>query len=252
MVAGNTARDAQLAQQHGKRMARVEILFDKLDQQLPTLVRCVEVCSEFGPTAEAAASTHANIRDQTATTTQTVSQRLDGMEETIRDTFLDLKVDVISTTLALLERNIATHFTAVDAALMQMASSPHAGVGPDGPPLRETPPTQAAVPDPSRMDTAIPGLARPTSADKAPHPGCFQAETTFQPGSAFPASNQFSHMKDGGPPHADSNHRQQMADDSDDAGVWTAWRPDSAIPANRFQHYRDMGVPHEQAHHQPQ
>ena len=174
------------------------------------------------------------------------------MEETIRYTFLDLKVDIISTTLALLGCNIATCFTVVDTALAQMASSPHASVGPDGPPLRETPPTQAAVPDPSRMDTAIPGLARPTSADKAPHPGCFQAETTFQPGSAFPASNQFSHMKDGGPPHADSNHRQQMADDSDDAGVWTAWRPDSAIPANRFQHYRDMGVPHEQAHHQPQ
>ena len=41
MVAGNTARDAQLAQ-HGKRMARVEILFDKFDQQLPTLAWCVE------------------------------------------------------------------------------------------------------------------------------------------------------------------------------------------------------------------
>ncbi len=39
------------------------------------------------------------------------------MEETIRDTFLDLKVDVISATLALLERNIATRFTAVDTAL---------------------------------------------------------------------------------------------------------------------------------------
>ena len=60
MVAGNTTRDAQLAQ-HGKRMARVEILFDKLDQQLPALERCVEACSEFGPTAEAVASTLANI-----------------------------------------------------------------------------------------------------------------------------------------------------------------------------------------------
>ena len=73
------------------------------------------------------ASTLANIRDHTATTAQTVSQRLDGMEETIRDTFLDLKVDVISTALASLERNIATRFTAVDMALAQMALIPPAG-----------------------------------------------------------------------------------------------------------------------------
>jgi hypothetical protein len=188
MVKGYTARDAQLAQ-HGERMARVEIIFDKFDQQLPSLARCVEACSEFGPTAAAVALTLDNIRDHTATTTQTVSQRLDGMEETIRDTFLDLKVDVISTMLALLERNIATHFTAVDTALAQMASSPHVGVGLDGPPLREMPPMQAAVPDPSGLDTAIPGLARPTSDDGAPHPGRFQAATTFRPGSAFPAGN---------------------------------------------------------------
>jgi hypothetical protein len=75
MVEGNTARDAQLAQ-HGKRMARVEILFDKFDQQLPSLAQGVEACSEFGPTAAAVASTLNKIRDHTATTTQTVSQRL--------------------------------------------------------------------------------------------------------------------------------------------------------------------------------
>jgi hypothetical protein len=178
MVEGNTAQDAQLAQ-HGKRMARVEILFDKFNQQLPSLVRCVKACSEFGPTAAAVASTLDKIRDHTATTMQTVSQRLDDMEETIRDTILDLKVDVISATLASLERNIATHFTAVDTALAQMASSPHAGVGPDGPTQRETPPTQAAVPDPSDLDTAIPGLARLAGDDGAPHLSRFQAATMF-------------------------------------------------------------------------
>jgi hypothetical protein len=132
----------------------VEIIFDKFDQQLPSLARCVEACSEFGPTAAAVASTLDKIRDHTATTTQTVSQRLDDMEVTIWDTILDLKVDVISTTLSSLERNIATRFTAVDTALAQMASSPHAGVGPDGPTQRETPPTQAAVPDPLDLDKA--------------------------------------------------------------------------------------------------
>ena len=156
------------------------------------------------------------------------------MEETIRYTFLDLKVDIISTTLALLGCNIATCFTVVDTALAQMASSPHASVGPDGPPLRETPPTQAAVPDPLGVDTAFPGSARPASGDGAPHPGRFQVETMFQPGSAFSAGNRFSHIKDGGPTHADSNHQRGMADNSDDAGVWTAWPPGLAIPANHF------------------
>ncbi len=98
MVDGNTARDAQLAQ-HGERMARVERIFEKVDQQLPSLVRCIATCSEFGPTAAAVASTLNEIRDHTVT----VPQRLDDMEETIRDTILDLKVDVISTTLASLE-----------------------------------------------------------------------------------------------------------------------------------------------------
>ena len=59
-------------------------------------------------------------------------------------------------------------------------------------------------------------------------------------------------MKDGSPPHADSNHRRRMADNSDNAGAWTTWHPGSAIPANRFQHYRDGRVPHEKAHRQPQ
>ncbi len=92
---------------------------------------------------------------------------------------MDLKVDVISMTLASLERNFARRFTAVDTALAQMASSPHEGVGPDGPTQRETPPTQTAVPDPSDLDTAIPGLARSAGDNGAPHLSRFQAATTF-------------------------------------------------------------------------
>ncbi len=90
-------------------------MFDKLDQQLPKLARCVAVCSEVVTTVDAAGSTLACIQEQMALTCQSVTQRLDSMEETIRDKFLDLKVDIldlkvdiISTTLALLERNIAT------------------------------------------------------------------------------------------------------------------------------------------------
>ncbi len=227
MVDGNTARDAQLAQ-HGKRMARVELICKKVDQQLPSLEWCVAACSEFGPTAAAVASTLNKIRDHMVT----VSQRLDDMEETIRDTILDLKVDVISTMLALLEHNNATRFTAVNTALAQMASSPHAGIGPDGPTQRETPPTHAAVPDPLDLDTAIPGLARSAGNDGASHLSCFQAATTFRPGSAFPAGNRFPHTPDGGHAHADSNHRRRLADNRDNAGVRLAWRSGSAIPAD--------------------
>jgi hypothetical protein len=115
MMEVDTARDAQLAQ-HGERMARVEILFDKFDQQLPSLARCVEACSEFGP-------------------------------------------------------------------------------------------TEAAVSDPLDLDTAIPGLARSAGNNGAPHLSCFQEATTFRPGSVFPAGNRFPHTPDGGPAHADSDHR---------------------------------------------
>ncbi len=42
MVESNNVRDAQLAK-HSKRIDRMEILFDRLDHQLPNLARCVEV-----------------------------------------------------------------------------------------------------------------------------------------------------------------------------------------------------------------
>ena len=47
------------------------------------------------------------------------------MEETIRDTFVDLKVEVITATLTSLEIKIASRFTAVDVALAQLVSPPH-------------------------------------------------------------------------------------------------------------------------------
>ncbi len=94
--------DAQLAK-HSKRINRMEILFNRLDHQLPNLVRCVEVCSEVGSSTMAIASTLTTIQDQTATTAQMVTQHLDDMEETIWDTFVDLKVDVLTSTLTSLE-----------------------------------------------------------------------------------------------------------------------------------------------------
>ena len=88
---------------------------------------------EVRSNATAIASTLTNIRDQTAITMQTVTQHLDDMEETIRDTFVDLKVKVLASTLASLERNIATRFTTVNTALAQMASPTHTAGGSNGP-----------------------------------------------------------------------------------------------------------------------
>ncbi len=70
----------------------------------------------------AIASALTTLRDQTTTMAQTVTQRLNDMEETIRDTFVDLKVDVIKATLTSMENTIASRFTAVDVALAQLVS----------------------------------------------------------------------------------------------------------------------------------
>ena len=116
MVESNHMCNAQLAK-HSERIDRMEILFDRLDNQLPNLARCVKVCSEVGSSTTAIASTLTTLRDQATTTAQTVTQRLDDMEETIRDTFVDLKVDVLTATLTSMENTIASCFTVVDVAL---------------------------------------------------------------------------------------------------------------------------------------
>ena len=172
---------------------RMEILFEQMDSQIPNMTRCVEVCSEVGSSSTAIASTLTTIRDQTVTTAQTVTQHLDDMEETIRDTFVDLKVEILTATLTSLETKIASRFTAVDVALAQLVSPPH--------PAAETPPTSAPVPPdlPARpvVDTDRPSsatLADDVDAEEASPPTRFQATTTFKPGSSFPAGNRVSHL----------------------------------------------------------
>jgi hypothetical protein len=187
MAESNNVQDVQLAK-HSERIDRMEILFDQLDHQLPNLARCVEVCSEVGSSATAIASTLTTIRDQTATMAQTVTQRLDDMEETIRDTFVDLKVDVLTAMLTLMERTIATCFTTVDVALAQLASPRRLAGASDRP---HTPaPSDVTAPPDAAMD--LPGSARLTGHEDAPPPNCFQAMTTFSPGSSFPAGNRVS------------------------------------------------------------
>ena len=178
MAENNQMRDAHLVK-HSKRMDRMEILFERLDNQLPNLARCVNVCLEVGSSTTAIASTLTTLRDQTTITAQMVTQRLDNMEETMCDTFVDLKVDVSKVTLTLMENTIVSHFTAVDVGLAQLASPlcraavsdlPHSPAPPD-------------FPTPPDADTDCPGSAWPTSDDgdgDAPPPNRFQATTTFR------------------------------------------------------------------------
>ena len=194
MAEGNQVRDAQLVKQ-SERLDRMEVLFDRMDAQLPKMSRCVELCSEVASSSSGIASTLTTIRDQTVTTAQTVSQRLDGMEDTIRDTFVDLKVEVITATLTSLEHKMATRFTAVDEALAQLASPPLPAT-PPSPPSEPAPPVSTTPADVDNAD-ATPTPTRLTGdavTDAASYPPRFNAHPTFNPGSAFPPGNRVSHM----------------------------------------------------------
>ena len=193
MAENNQMCDAQLAK-HSERMDRMEILLERLDNQLHNLACCVDVCLEVGSSTTAIASTLTTIRDQMTITAQTVTQCLNDMEETIRDTFVDLKVDVIKATLTSMENTIMSCFTAVDVALAQLAS-PLCRAGVSDLPHSPALPNFPAPPD---ADTDCPGSARPTGDDgddDVPPPNCFQATTTFRLGSSFPAGNWVSHMR---------------------------------------------------------
>ena len=146
----------------------------------------MEVYLEVRSNATAIASTLTNIRDQTAITMQTVTQHLDDMEETIRDTFVDLKVEVLASTLASLERNIATRFTTVNTALAQMASPTHTAGVSNGPPPQANPTAPTNVPAPTSMDTALAESASPTGNQDAPPTNHFSGNNYVSPGVNVP------------------------------------------------------------------
>jgi hypothetical protein len=216
MVESNHMRDAQLAK-HSKRIDRMEILLDPLDNQLPNLARCVEVCSEVGSSTTAISCTLTTLRDQATTTAQTVTQRLDDMDETIQDMFVDLKVDVLTATLTLMENTIASHFTAVDVALAQLASPLRWAGAPDWPHS----PAPPDFPTPPDVDTDRPGSARSTRNNDAPPPNCFQATTTFSPGSSFPAGNWVSHIREADNLDVGIEHGTWRTQDRADMGAHT-------------------------------
>jgi hypothetical protein len=229
----------------------MEILFDRLDLQLPNLARCVEVCSEVGSSTTKMASTLTTIRDQRTTTAPTVTQRLNKMEETIQDTCVDLKVDVLTSTLTSLERNIVTRFTAVDMALANMVPPTHTAGASDRPPPQDHSTAPPAIPAPPDVDTEPPGSASPTSNEDADPSNRFQANTTFHPGSTFPTENRVSHTTEANHPDGDFDHGTGRAQNREDMGIPNTSRPGSALPANGLSHYGDGQLSRVQTHRQP-
>jgi hypothetical protein len=161
------------------------------------------------------------------------------MEETIRDTFVDLKVDVIKATLMSMENTIASRFTAVDVALAQLVSP----TCQDGASDRPHSPALPDLPAPPDAATDCSGSAQPMGAEdsnKVPPPNSFQATTMFNPGSSFPAGKRGSHM-----PVSDNrvnkvDHGTWRQQDRADSGDHTQSRPRAVLPTTASTHYRDM------------
>ena len=197
------------------------------------------------------ASTLTTIRDQTTATVQSVTQRLNEMEETIRDTFVDLKVDVLTSTITFLEHIIVTRFTAVDMALANMVPPTHTAGASDWPPPQDHSTALTVVPAPPNTITEPPGLASPTSDEDAHPPNHFQANNMFHPGSMFPAGNRVSHRTEADHPDGDSNHGTRWAQNHEDMGIQSTSCPGSALPANGSSHYGDGRLSRVQTQHQP-
>jgi len=160
------------------------------------------------------------------------------MEETKRDMFVDLKVDVTKATLTPMENTIAYCFTAVDVALVQLVSP----TCEDGASDRPEPPALLDLPAPPDAATDHSGSAQQMGAvdtNEAPPPNRFQATTMFNPGSLFPAGNQVSHMRVSDNSVNDVDHGTWRQQDRADSGEQTQSRPRAALPTTASTRYRE-------------
>jgi hypothetical protein len=141
LIDGMKVCDAQMVK-HSERMDHMEILFAKVDRQLPCLARFVEVCTSVGREVDAVGSNLTKIREQAESATTVMNLHLDSMEETFKDSFRALNVDGTSAKLTSLEGTFTALFTEVENALENMAST--------------TPTPLGMVPDENKMQEAIP------------------------------------------------------------------------------------------------
>jgi hypothetical protein len=160
------------------------------------------------------------------------------MEETIRDTFVDLKVDVLKATLTSMATTIASRFTAVDVALAKLVSPP-CQAGATAWPHSPAPPDLPAPPDADTERTGSDQQTGDDDADEATPPNRFQATTTFHPGFSFPAGNRVSHMRVSDHRIDKVNHGTWRQRDWADLEAHTQSRPCPVLPTTGLTHYRE-------------
>ena len=136
-------------------------------------------------------------------------------------------------------------------ALANMVPPTHMVGASNWPPPQDHSTAPTADPAPPNADTEPPGLASPTSNKDAHPPNCFQANTTFRPGSTFPTGNQVSHRTEADHPDGDFDHGTGRAQNHEDMVFQSTSCPGSALPANGSSHYGDGRLSRVQTQHQP-
>jgi hypothetical protein len=203
LIDGIKVRNAQMVR-HSEQMDHMEILFAKVDRQLPDLVRFVEVYTSVGTEVDAVGSNLTKIREQAESAMMVMNLCLDSMEETFKDSFRALNVDGIIAKLTSLEGTLTALFTEVENSLKNMASTTPT---PSGIVLHEKK-NQEAVPNPSENDQGITTLGSAAVEDDKP-PNRFPTVTSFsyRPGLLLPAGNCYPHLRDNRIPPAYDAHR---------------------------------------------
>jgi hypothetical protein len=108
---------------HKEHLDHVKVLFAKLDKHLPELTTIVEVCRAVGMNVDDVSSKITQVLEHAESATLSLNKRIDIMDETLRDTFLNFKVDGITTKLDVLEESLTTWITEVDEALKHIATN---------------------------------------------------------------------------------------------------------------------------------
>jgi hypothetical protein len=98
---GNDCNAEQV--KHKECLNHVEVLFDKQDKYLPKLMTIVKVCLAVDTNVDDVSSKITQDMEQAESAMLSLNKRIDTIDETIQDVFLDFKVDGITTKMALLE-----------------------------------------------------------------------------------------------------------------------------------------------------
>jgi hypothetical protein len=178
---------------HKECLNYVEVLFDKLGKHLPDLTTVVEVCLALGTNVDDASSKITQVMEQAESATLSLNIPIDTIDETIQDTFLNVKVDGITTKMALLEDSLTTQITEMDEALKQIATKI---LQPSGK-ISGTTTTQGTEPNTTGNDhkPATSGGMEVTDEESLPRSG-FSPFNSYRSGLSFPSGNRYPHPQE--------------------------------------------------------